>query len=320
MQSYRIVEKMVLDHTGCQLEDFGIRGQVFVDEDTNTQTIVRSNGNGTWYVAQGPHNGWLNSLLNNFIYKRRSDLSLNNVPADMEWWAMRIIPNSRYINLGWKKVFHMGRVRQSPNHDTPAVSKGTFDDDDGTQITVEEKWYSRGEIHRDHDAPAIIEYELRYNYISPKRKPELSKETYMQHGKHHRINEPAVIQYHYRDSKTLEWWVNGKRHREGAPAIVFQRPEMGRDEWWNNGVMHRLDGPAEYKYFPGNPNIIQPIRFAVNGTVIKPGMRVLQAVDPNTPPERLARLTQFHSKVVSTIAAANPNCPDEARTMFALTH
>jgi hypothetical protein len=38
-----------------------------------------------------------------------------------------------------------------------------------------------------------------------------------------------------------EWWVNGKKHREGKPAI--KRPN-GDSIWYYEGKFHRDDGPA----------------------------------------------------------------------------
>ena len=38
-----------------------------------------------------------------------------------------------------------------------------------------------------------------------------------------------------------EWLVNGKRHREGAPAVEWQ---VGIRFWYLDGKRHRIDGPA----------------------------------------------------------------------------
>lgn len=57
-------------------------------------------------------------------------------------------------------------------------------------------------------------------------------------GKRHREDGPAVINTY----GTLEWWVNGERHREGGPAIIND----DEYEWWFNGKKHRnnSDSPA----------------------------------------------------------------------------
>lgn len=38
-----------------------------------------------------------------------------------------------------------------------------------------------------------------------------------------------------------EWWIKGKLHREGAPAIIRHD---GEERWFLDGVLHREDGPA----------------------------------------------------------------------------
>ena len=40
---------------------------------------------------------------------------------------------------------------------------------------------------------------------------------------------------------SMEWWQNGKLHREDGPAIVWGN---GGKEWWQNGLRHRIGGPA----------------------------------------------------------------------------
>ncbi len=37
------------------------------------------------------------------------------------------------------------------------------------------------------------------------------------------------------------WYLNGKRHREGSPAIEYPN---GTKCWYFNGKLHREDGPA----------------------------------------------------------------------------
>lgn len=40
---------------------------------------------------------------------------------------------------------------------------------------------------------------------------------------------------------SMQWLVNGKRHREDGPAVVRS---CGTKEWFLYGVPHRADGPA----------------------------------------------------------------------------
>lgn len=43
-------------------------------------------------------------------------------------------------------------------------------------------------------------------------------------------------------SGTQEWYLNGKRHREGGPAVTHH--PNGAVEYWVDGKRHREDGPA----------------------------------------------------------------------------
>jgi len=60
------------------------------------------------------------------------------------------------------------------------------------------------------------------------------KEWYI-NGKRHRIGEPAVI-----GPSIEEWWVNDQRHRIDEPAVIGP----GIEKWYQNGQLHRIDGPA----------------------------------------------------------------------------
>ncbi len=43
------------------------------------------------------------------------------------------------------------------------------------------------------------------------------------------------------DDGTTRWFVNGLRHREDGPAVIY---EGGGKQWYINGELHREDGPA----------------------------------------------------------------------------
>lgn len=58
-------------------------------------------------------------------------------------------------------------------------------------------------------------------------------------GKLHCVNGPAIIRtfpYYFE-----EWWIDGKRHRVGGPAVTY---DDGSEDWLQNGILHREDGPA----------------------------------------------------------------------------
>lgn len=44
-----------------------------------------------------------------------------------------------------------------------------------------------------------------------------------------------------RFQNSTRWLLNGKFHREGGPAIVY---DNGSKSWWKNDKLHRVDGPA----------------------------------------------------------------------------
>ena len=53
----------------------------------------------------------------------------------------------------------------------------------------------------------------------------------------------------HREDGTKEWWVNGRRHRDGGlPAIEYTD---GTKEWWVNGNLHRDGGLPAIEKFDG---------------------------------------------------------------------
>jgi len=47
---------------------------------------------------------------------------------------------------------------------------------------------------------------------------------------------------HIDEEGTIEYFKNGKYHRENGPAIIWPN---GDKEWYLNGRCHREDGPAD---------------------------------------------------------------------------
>ncbi len=57
-------------------------------------------------------------------------------------------------------------------------------------------------------------------------------------------------------STSEEWYMNGKRHRIGGPAVFIKKEDYIRAEWWEEGLLHRQnfnkpsvidsDGTIEY--------------------------------------------------------------------------
>jgi antitoxin component YwqK of YwqJK toxin-antitoxin module len=50
-----------------------------------------------------------------------------------------------------------------------------------------------------------------------------------------------VYEVMVQDCGTKAWYLNGKLHREGGPAIEYV---SGTKMWYLNGKLHREDGPA----------------------------------------------------------------------------
>jgi len=64
--------------------------------------------------------------------------------------------------------------------------------------------------------------------------------------------EYKVVEEHYDDGSIdyQEWRKDGKRHREGGPAILsyYQGGSIYHQEWYKDGKRHREAGPAHISY------------------------------------------------------------------------
>lgn len=81
-----------------------------------------------------------------------------------------------------------------------------------------------------------------------------------------------------------------------------------RKVWWgDNGFAHRLYGPAEISFLHDFQI------YSINGENLSFSHNevAVQACDPATPPDVLAKFVHTHpSKLIRTFAAYNPNCPN----------
>ncbi len=182
--------------------------------------------------------------------------------------------------LLWNELFKEHKLPDgefhSPDNDTPARII-YFDrdlDEYGNRYKESETYYRKGVLHRENK-PAIIRYGLdmlnrshhigsEHYYINGKlhndngpaeihyynEDSNKTSKTWCQHGKKHRIGEPAVISYHaYPISrnklgwyKTESWFQNDKLHREDNKPALIKSDEIGDDwvitkqEWWENGI------------------------------------------------------------------------------------
>ena len=67
-------------------------------------------------------------------------------------------------------------------------------------------------------------------------KPDGTQEWFVA-GRRHRVGGPAVS----RADGTQEWWRDNWLHRTDGPAILWAD---GTEAWWQNNKLHRTDGPA----------------------------------------------------------------------------
>jgi hypothetical protein len=58
---------------------------------------------------------------------------------------------------------------------------------------------------------------------------------------YHNPSGPAIVVYVRNNLFSEEWFIDGKRHRDKGPAVIF---DNGHEEWWFNGKRHRIDGLA----------------------------------------------------------------------------
>lgn len=69
------------------------------------------------------------------------------------------------------------------------------------------------------------------------KKPDGTKEWFLNYNELHRLDGPAVIM----PDGTTKWFKNGKCHREDGPAI---ETSIGTKAWYYKGLSHRENGPA----------------------------------------------------------------------------
>ena len=173
--------------------------------------------------------------------------------------------------------------------DRPAIIR------DGAQM-----WYRNGKLHRDGDQPAII-------------RANGTKEWY-QNGEEHRSGDQPARIYSDGTQERWEWWQNGKLHRSGdQPAIVH--PD-GIQEWYQNGERHRVSGPAVI--YPDGAK-----EWWWEGEEVKHPDVCEQAFAPAQTEEEknnLILLCLHDDPAVASVAAHNPDCPEEGQTMYLLRH
>ena len=92
------------------------------------------------------------------------------------------------------------------------------------QNAQQEIWHVDGRLHRE-DGPALVD--------------SRGVSAWCYGGRLHRVNEPAWI-----GRGSIEYYLNGARHRAGGPAVSYYDATCGILRWYHHGRLHRYDGPA----------------------------------------------------------------------------
>lgn len=138
------------------------------------------------------------------------------------------------------------------DHDLPAIMTG-----DGSML-----WYQRGLRHREHDKPAVIDttQNAKFWYMdgllhrendAPAVEFDTCKHWYW-HGNLHRFGDKPAIVF---ENGNQQWFVHGCIHRgSDKPAVVNacnEDDDLSKEEWWTMGKLHRLAGGPAVVEFDG---------------------------------------------------------------------
>ena len=83
------------------------------------------------------------------------------------------------------------------------------------------------------------------------------------------------VSYHEdgKNMKCEEWYLNGKYHRIGGPAITWYHEDgtMNTEWWYLDGKLHRTDGPVVIEYHKCG-NTIEKFIWCLGGNKIDSNM------------------------------------------------
>ena len=123
-----------------------------------------------------------------------------------------------------------------------------------------------------------------------------------------KISPELASQYQYiKGNYGEKIWFNQDSllHRIDGPAIIYTD---GTKQWYSHGKLHRIDGPA-ITYADGDGE------WWVNGVVTNFSHLCERAVLPDLTDEEFYELCTHEDYVVRQLAAHNPHCPAEWRTL-----
>ena len=118
------------------------------------------------------------------------------------------------------------------------------------QNAQQEIWHVDGRLHRE-DGPALVDsrgvsawcYGGRLHRVNEPAWIGRGSIEYYLNGVRHRAGGPAVS---YCDATCciLRWYHHGRLHRENAPAVIRREGNNRVREWYRYNLRHREDGPA----------------------------------------------------------------------------
>jgi hypothetical protein len=101
---------------------------------------------------------------------------------------------------------------------------------------------------KDDDGTISVYEGVLHNPHGPAIKKPNGDERWYLNGKYHRDGGPAIT-LHLKNGVQTYWIKHGLYHREGGPAITFHN---GDTAWYYEGKRHRQDGPAVVSKTRGN--------------------------------------------------------------------
>ena len=68
-------------------------------------------------------------------------------------------------------------------------------------------------------------------------------------------------------ARSLEWWINDKRHREKGPAHIYYLGPYRVEEWYDKSKEHRTDDLPSITIYSGDSLEIVHQEWHVNGMI-----------------------------------------------------
>ncbi|MBL1419283.1 MAG: hypothetical protein COC24_002115 [Alphaproteobacteria bacterium] len=106
-----------------------------------------------------------------------------------------------------------------------------------TNEIIQEEWYLHGLLSREDDKPARIFTNDQIKLLE-----------WFVEGKAHRHGKPAILEVTSTGLvSTEEWFDHGKRNRENGAAVIWRDHESGvayNELWYQQDIKHRIGGAA----------------------------------------------------------------------------